>query len=428
MKKLNLLLCYFLLYSIHTEAQWNIQTNFSSHIHDLKTFNGQLYIGGNFTNRDLNACYWSTSYDGNNFTDQPTSISGSGIEQLELFAGELYATGSMNSGFGNHGVYKWTGTTWTEVGSINNSPIGIFADGSDLYIGNSGGEIYKKTGTGSFVALPSLDYSTDDIRVITKYKGDIIIAGDLNDYNSTNLNHIARFDGTDWLPLGTGLSGGLFSGSVRCMVVYQNELYVGGSFSYAGGQSSKFIAKWDGTSWSDVGGSMTGTGYNGVRDMVVHDNKLFVVGEFDEMGGITSNIVAMWNGATWQSLDLPFSGGFATCIEVFNNKLYLSTWDFNQSHLHSRDLNTVAIQNIEERTFDWDIYPNPSEGVLNIELQEEVESVTVEISNTLGKVVLSQQVSFDTRIQINAQDQPQGIYYVKLTAGNKIGLRKIVLQ
>jgi hypothetical protein len=429
MKKLSLLLCYLLLYSIPTEAQWTIETDFSSHIHDLKVFDGQLYIGGNFTRRYSSYCYWSASYDGNDFTDQPTSIGGSGIEELDVFAGELYATGSMQTiGSLRPGIYKWTGTTWIGAGFINNTPKAIFADGNDLYVGNKGGEIYKKTGTGSFLPLPSLDNSSDDILVMTKYNGALIIGGSLDAYNSTSLNNIARFDGTDWLPLGTGLSGGMFGGKVICMAVYQNELYVGGSFVNAGGQSSKFIAKWDGTNWSDVGGSMTGAGYNGVEDMVVHDNKLFIVGDFDEMGGVASNLVSMWDGTTWHDLTLPFSGGIGTCIEVFNNKLYASTWDFNQSHLHSMDLSTVSIHNIDKNKIDFNIYPNPSTGILNIELQEEVEGVLVDLINTLGKVVFSQAVNFDSNIQIDVQNQPLGIYYIKIRAGDKVGLKKIVLR
>lgn len=212
------------------------------------------------------------------------------------------------------------------------------------------------------------------------------------------------------------------------MVVYQNELYVGGNFSFAGGQSSKFIAKWDGTNWSDVGGSMTGTGYNGVRDMLVHDGKLFVVGDFDEMGGVASNLVAMWDGTTWHSLELPFSGGFATCIEAFNDNLYVSTWDFNQSHLHSRELSTVSIQSIQNQSIDFDIYPNPSTGTLNIELQETTTDITIEVMNALGQVVLSQQIHFATQLHIDVPNQSQGVYYVKIKAGNKIGSKKIILQ
>lgn len=216
MKKLNLLLCYLLIYSIPSNAQWTIQTNFSSHIHDLKAYNGLLYIGGNFTSRNFNPCYWSSSYDGNNFFDQMNLIGGTGIDQFEIFNGQLHATGNMQIG-STAGVYKWAGTVWTGINPVPNFPLGMFADGNDLYVGNENGVVYKKTGTNAFVAFPALDNASDEIQAITKYNGNLIIAGHLNQYNTTDLNNIARFDGTNWLPLGTGLSGGMSCSMHGCL-------------------------------------------------------------------------------------------------------------------------------------------------------------------------------------------------------------------
>lgn len=40
------------------------------------------------------------------------------------------------------------------------------------------------------------------------------------------------------------------------MAVYNNELYIGGYFDRVNGDTIYNIAKFDGTSWSDVGGGL----------------------------------------------------------------------------------------------------------------------------------------------------------------------------
>jgi hypothetical protein len=336
-----------------------------------------------------------------------------------VFNGELYATGSLNMS----PVVKWTGSSWAPAGSFNSSHTGIFADGIELYVGSDFGVVSKKVGAGSFSAMPTLDNTNDNISAINKYDGAIIIAGNLNDYNGTALNNVAKWDGSAWQPLGAGLSG-----NVRCMAVYNSELYVGGSFSSAGGQSAKYIAKWNGTSWSDVSGSVTLAGGNGIRDMIVHNNMLIVVGDFAEIGGIATNNVAMWDGSSWNSLNLITPSSFANCVEVFDNRLYVGTFDFTEAHLYSRDLLTVGIDDIRAEQFELDVYPNPSNGTFNIELGEGAAVTTVEVINALGSTVLKSTRSFENLINIDLQNQPKGVYMIKVTSGKKIGVRKVLLK
>ena len=68
------------------------------------------------------------------------------------------------------------------------------------------------------------------------------------DQASVSANHILKWNGTSWLPLGDGITG-LFS-RVQSMAVYNGELIVGGTFTSAGGIHANNIAKWNGTTWS----------------------------------------------------------------------------------------------------------------------------------------------------------------------------------
>lgn len=86
--------------------------------------------------------------------------------------------------------------------------------------------------------------------------------------------------------------------------VYNNELYVSGTFYQTQGNVGNFIQRWDGNQWYDVGG---GTTYelnnpysNGqIHDMKVHNNELYIAGIFMYAGGVPAQDLAKWNGMVW---------------------------------------------------------------------------------------------------------------------------------
>lgn len=107
---------------------------------------------------------------------------------------------------------------------------------------------------------------------------------------------IARWDGSQWLPLGSGLGG-----IVHALAVYNGDLYAGGQFLVAGGVPVNGIARWDGSSWHDVGGGVIPLPYEFayVRALLVHNGVLVVGGSWDSVGGHSYRTVAVWNGSQW---------------------------------------------------------------------------------------------------------------------------------
>ncbi|MFN3385644.1 MAG: hypothetical protein ACK42Y_03540, partial [Candidatus Thermochlorobacter sp.] len=78
-----------------------------------------------------------------------------------------------------------------------------------------------------------------------------------------------------WNSVGTGV-GGIDFPSVLSFAVYNGELYVGGSFTEAGGTSANNIARWNGTNWSSVGVQKS-NGVNGsVNALMVYNGELYV--------------------------------------------------------------------------------------------------------------------------------------------------------
>ena len=74
------------------------------------------------------------------------------------------------------------------------------------------------------------------------------------------------------------------------------------AFASMGGQpSTRGIAKWDGSGWSTVGGSMAQSN-TGPRALVFWGNDLYCGGYQNDMGGVTLHKLGRWNGTVWAPL------------------------------------------------------------------------------------------------------------------------------
>src|SRR5439155_6132828 len=83
----------------------------------------------------------------------------------------------------------------------------------------------------------------------------------------------------------------------------------GGAFSTAGGIPANNIAKWNGVTWSALSGPFGNGTTNTVEALAVYDDgggpALYVGGEFAQAGGVSARYIAKWNGATWSAVSSP---------------------------------------------------------------------------------------------------------------------------
>ena len=86
--------------------------------------------------------------------------------------------------------------------------------------------------------------------------GSLYAGGSFTTAGGVMTNHIARWDGLAWHPLGNGMGGGYFANLVAVgalAVGPDGSLYAGGYFTTAGGSEANSIARWDGTAWHPLG-------------------------------------------------------------------------------------------------------------------------------------------------------------------------------
>jgi hypothetical protein len=137
--------------------------------------------------------------------------------------------------------------------------------------------------------------------------GNLYIGGSFTVVGGVLANRIAKWDGTRWSALGSGIEGAAFGRvpSVLALAVSGSNLYVGGIFLIAGGVVANSIAKWNGNSWSALGSGMN----NNVSALAVSGSDVYAGGDFTNAGGVAANRIAGWNGSAWTALGSGLSGG-----------------------------------------------------------------------------------------------------------------------
>ncbi|MCI0540544.1 MAG: hypothetical protein L0Z50_35535 [Verrucomicrobiales bacterium] len=127
--------------------------------------------------------------------------------------------------------------------------------------------------------------------------GDLYAGGHFATAGGSPANFIAKWNGISWSALGSGSRGDGEDGPpyVYALAVSGSELYVGGYFTMTNeaGIAATNIAKWDGSSWSPLGSGLGGGSPNtSVAALAVSGSDLYVGGSFATAGGIAATNIA----------------------------------------------------------------------------------------------------------------------------------------
>ncbi|MBK7643293.1 MAG: hypothetical protein IPJ19_09610 [Planctomycetes bacterium] len=163
----------------------------------------------------------------------------------------------------------------------------------------------------TFGGAPFPGHFDSTVRAIATYDdghGPALYAG--GDFDSgTAPNFLGRFDGWGWSSLGTPIVGG----NVRALAVFDDgtgpALFVAGGFTSIGGVAANHIAKWDGANWSPLGSGTVGAS---IDALTVFDDgsgaQLYAGGSFQNAGGIIAENLARWNGSRWSAMATGMNG------------------------------------------------------------------------------------------------------------------------
>ena len=135
------------------------------------------------------------------------------------------------------------------------------------------------------------------MRAIATDGASLFVGGSFLAIGQTNAPYIARFDGTRWHSLGTGIGPSSASTVVNALVVSNTDVYVAGYFSTAGGVSAQSVARWDGASWHGLGGPG-----GMVYALAVRPEGLYALGTGYNGTTYGSAFCKLWNGTSWQDV------------------------------------------------------------------------------------------------------------------------------
>jgi hypothetical protein len=257
-----------------------------------------------------------------------------GVEALAVSGSNLYAGGMFTTAGGVPAKYiaKWDGNAWSALGSgVDFWIYALATSGTNLYVGggftNAGGvrvnHIAKWDGN-TWSALGSgvgyEDQGTSSVTALAVSGTNLYVGGAFSIAGGLRVNFIAKWDGSTWSALASGMDC-----TVVALAVSGTNLYAGGCFTTAGGVPASYIAKWDGTAWSSLGSGLTGYSIPGVHCLAVSGSNLYAGGYISGAGGLPVNCIAMWNGSAWSALGSGLSGTVmpnVTALAVNGTDLY----------------------------------------------------------------------------------------------------------
>jgi len=312
-----------------------------------------LYASGVFTSAGGAVASRIAKWNGSSWSALGSGMAGglgTAVKALTVFddgtGPALYAGGSFTSagGVAVNGLAKWNGSAWSQVGNGENdgpSAMTTFDDGGGLALyagtgfmsasGAFGFSIAKWDGSNwSALGADGLNGEIDSLASFDDGSGPALYAGgSFTSAGGVAVNNIAKWNGSRWSALGSGIASNSFPGSVppyvMALTVFDDgsgpALYAGGSFLSAGGAPVNNIAKWNGSSWSSVGNGLNALFYPSfVRALAVFDDgtgpALYAGGDFMLSAGLAVNHIARWNGSNWSALGIGMNGGqIATTVD-----------------------------------------------------------------------------------------------------------------
>lgn len=296
--------------------------------------------------------HWWAGFTGPGLSGYAPRVGSVVIRDLIVHQGSLIAGGQFGwaDSLAVQSVARWDGTTWAPLADGLGDPLNIDAtsvsalavlDGelivAGTYLGPSNssmqciarlsGQEWEPLGEG----IATQDGGRGEVRALTVFEGELIAAGSFGLAGADTACNIARWDGTRWHAMGTGLGAarGLHKSSsdaVYALTVHESQLIAGGRFSVIGSDSAMNLALWDGSGWHP---HTTGTNAS-VFHLSTLEDRLLTAGSFTVAGGTSIGGIATWDGTAWSPLGDGVSrrgrsGRIYECLES-NGRVFACGW------------------------------------------------------------------------------------------------------
>ncbi len=396
-----------------------------------------LYAGGNFWQYSNGVSVnYIAQWTGTQWDSLGAGVLGI-VFAISKFNGEIYVGGNFFSAgnVNSKSIARWNGSIWQSFGNVNNNPsfstvLNLNVINNELYvlgnfdsIGNLLANGIAKFDGQNWFTYPMLD-PIGYFNASAWFNGELYVGGNFD--GGPGLQDIAKFDGTNWVSVGGGLSGP--NSSIDDMQLYQNKLYIVGNLLVGQGDPGNGIAMWDGISWSQAGSGLLPSTVSALHEF---QGELFAGGAILNAGGLPVSYIAKWNGTNWLSLGANFNNK-AGCFASNNSDLYigggfLTVNGDTMNFITKYNLPIGIDENESSENANLQISPNPATNFININLTQ--GSINqIQIFDISGNLVLEQHDDESLNCQLDVSSLANGIYIIKVISDFGIYSEKLIIQ
>ncbi len=386
-----------ILVSITAQAQWTQSAlPVSNQIFDILSYGNVWYV--------------ATSNNGilqsQNFTNWNPSSSGIGTSDIRRIISSVEGANIVLYASTANGVYRSTmlGYNWTAVnnGLTSLNVVTLFSDGTILLASTDDG-VFRSDNYGQSWSAVSVGASNQTVRCFLK-NGTDILAGLANTgdylYRSTD-------NGLTWSPYGTGLY------EVSLLAKLGDELF-------ASSATLMYHSTDNGLNWSPASSGLVPGMY--IMDMTVHDDYLYVA----TMAG---GYVQHTDSSSFRLITsgMPMGGYMSYTVAVNNEYIVFGTvsdglWFAGPGVITS----TIRTEKPGIR-----LYPNPAVDQCLISVDGwQGKACEVRLTDMAGRIVMevSNRVMPAEGIGFDVNMLPQGIFFVSISNGQSVLVKKLIKQ
>ena len=302
--------------------------------------------------------------------------------------GQTYVSGHFGAvdGEPNHGLAKWDGESWSDVGqpmwhsitAMTTDATGVFyAAGSFSATSSPSPAIVSWNGL-VWDTLGVPDHLVNDIAIDTA--GNVVVIGSFSSIDNVYAYHMARWDGVSW----QGIHLPTYHSPRVIEIDGDNNIFVGGSVPNSDGYYDGFVLMWDGLSWKRVGEILSFSPEDIAIDTFGH---LYIGGQFSEHNHIA--------------------------------KLNKQVEPFPPYRALTPVATTVPFSKV-----DLKVYPNPVNSILHIKGEAGIR-LDVILFDVQGKEVLSF-ANIEDALDISSLSS--GVYFVHLKQKSRHKVVKIFVK
>lgn len=413
----------------------------------LASLGDEVYLGGEFTKAGGTPASHMAKWDGTSWSALGSGLNGA-ARSMAVIGTELYVAGDFTEAGGSPANYvaRWDGSTWSSLGPGMNTPVyALTTDGVDLYAGGTfvlaGGGIASHVARWDGSTWTAMAGGTDGVvYALAAADGQVYAGGDFQKTGGLIVGNAIRWDGSAW----NSMNYGFFDGAVRSLAFAGGELYAGGDFTKPiVGTTSRYVARWDGSNWLPLPNDLSNGVDGPVLGMTEWAGGLLLAGSFETAGTVTLNHLARYDGGVWSAfgsgLDddadaLVVSGSSVYVGGLFRNAGGKDSYKF----AHWSDPVTGIGPPQLSGSFLGQNHPNPFNPSTTIEFSVPAQArATLKIYDVAGRLVRTlvdevkapgrrYSVVWDGRDR-SGREVSSGLYFYRLETGDWEETRKLVI-